>query len=94
MSNEVENAPAPPEEIKQNIWMRGLFMLILIFFFGLAETVLFFTAVVQFLWMLIRKERHEGIASFGKSLGNWLSQTASYQSGASEEKPFPWAKWP
>ena len=77
----------------KGIWMRGLWMLVLALMFGLAETILAVTAVVQFLWMLITKEKNALLMDFGEDLGNWLSAVARFQSGASEEKPIPWAKW-
>ena len=78
---------------RKSIWMRGLMMLILAFMFALAETVLAVVAVVQFFWMLIAKEKNAFLADFGKDLGNWLAAVARFQSGATEDKPFPWAKW-
>lgn len=79
----------PPE----GIWMRGLMMLILAFMFGLAQTILGVVAVVQFLWMLFTKEKNELLADFGQDLAKWLAHVALFQTGASEDKPFPWAKW-
>jgi len=76
-----------------SIWMRGLFMVIFAVFFGLAETVLFVIALVQFLWMLFAKEKNQALADFGVSLGLWLSQVAAFQTAATDEKPFPWGKW-
>ena len=75
------------------IWMRGLMMLILAFLFWLAETVLGVVAVVQFLWMLFTKEKNALLMDFGTDLGEWLAAVARFQSGATEDKPFPWAKW-
>ncbi len=85
--------PIKTYEPAGNIWLRGLFMVIFAVFFGLAETVLFILALVQFLWMLFAKERNEGIADFGASVGKWLGHVAEFQTGATDEKPFPWGKW-
>ncbi|MGJ8585948.1 MAG: DUF4389 domain-containing protein [Marinosulfonomonas sp.] len=75
------------------IWMRGLWMLILAFLFSFASTVLGIVAIIQFLWMLFAKEKNELLSDFGKDMGRWLSDVALFQSGASDEKPFPWKKW-
>ena len=80
-------------ERPENIWLRGLWMLILVILFGVAEGVLLVTAILQFGWMLFAKERNRFIAEFGENLGRWLRKTARYQSGASDEKPFPWTRW-
>ncbi|MFT4999755.1 MAG: hypothetical protein ACI861_001658 [Paracoccaceae bacterium] len=76
-----------------NVWKRGLFMLIFFALFALAETVLVVVAVIQFLWMLFAKEKNEGLADFGQSLGRWLQRVADFQTGATDDKPFPWGKW-
>ena len=78
---------------QRNIWMRGLIMILFAIFFGIAETLLFIAAVVQFLWMLFSKEPNSAVASFGTGLGKWLERVALFQTGASEELPFPWTKW-
>jgi hypothetical protein len=80
-------------EAEPNVWMRGLFMLIFAVFFGFAQTVLGVLALVQFLWMLFAKERNVALADFGESLGRWLARVAAFQTGATDEKPFPWAPW-
>lgn len=82
-----------PYVANPSVWMRGLYMLVFALFFGLAETVLAVIAVVQFLWMVFTKEKNQALADFGKSLGRWLASVAEFQSGARDEKPFPWGKW-
>jgi len=75
-------------------WMRGLFMLVVILAFGVAQSLLAVTAIAQFLWLLFAKEPNRLLARFGKSLALWFAQTTAFLSCASEEKPFPWADWP
>ncbi len=74
----------------KNIWMRGLFMLILAFLFGIAEMILVAFAVLQFLWMLFGKEKNAFLAESGHTIGAWLHAVAQFQTGATDEKPFPW----
>ena len=73
---------------------RGLFMLIVIFCFGIAQGLLYAMALVQFLWILLAQERNRFLADFGRSLGLWLAEAAWFLSGDTEEKPFPWRAWP
>ena len=75
-----------------NVWMRGLFMLILAVLFAVAETVLCVFAVLQFLWLLFSKKRNGFLADTGDKFGNWLAAVARYQTAATDEKPFPWRK--
>ena len=75
-------------------WMRGLFMLLLLIAFGIAQGLLWVAAIVQFLWLLFSGEPNALIAQFGKSLSRWLSDTGRFLLCASEANPFPWAAWP
>jgi hypothetical protein len=77
----------------RNVWMRGLWMLLLAFLFGVGQFLLVIATIVQFLWMLFGKEKNEPIAAFGKDLADWLARTARFQTGATEDKPFPFATW-
>ena len=77
-------------EYDGNIWMRGLYMIILALLFGVAEFVLVVFAVLQFAWMLFAKERNAFLADTGQIIGNWLRQVSEFQTGATDEKPFPW----
>ena len=69
-------------------------MLVFILAFGVAQSLLYLTAVVQFLWLLLTKERNGLLVGFGKSLALWLAETARYLCCATDEKPFPWSAWP
>ncbi len=74
------------------IWMRALHMIIFLILFGFAETILFLLTIVQFFWMLFSKKRNPSIAQFGNQISNWLRSVARFQSGASDQKPFPWSE--
>ena len=87
------NSENPALPIPQNIWLRGLWMLVLIILVNLAQTVLGVCAIFQFLWMLFTGERNALIAEFGGGVANWLAITARFVSGGSDEKPFPWTAW-
>lgn len=76
------------------VWMRGLYMLLLSLAFGVAQSLLFVTAVAQFLWLLFAGEANKLLGQFGKSLSRWLADAARYLTCSSEVKPFPWAPWP
>ena len=72
-------------------WLRGLFMLIFMILFNIAQSLLVACAVVQFFWLLFAKEKNRAVADFGEGLGRWLQAVARFQSGASDDKPFPGA---
>jgi hypothetical protein len=75
-------------------WKRGLIMLVFMFAFGVGQTILYLTAVAQFLWLLFAKEPNKLLAEFGQSLAVWLAHTAKFLCCATDEKPFPWTAWP
>ncbi|HEY7670196.1 MAG TPA: DUF4389 domain-containing protein [Hyphomicrobium sp.] len=79
---------------RRAVWMRGLFMLLLLLAFGVGQGLLWLLAVVQFLWLIFAEEPNASLARFGKSLSLWLAETARFVSCASETRPFPWSDWP
>lgn len=76
-----------------NIWARGLWMIILALMFAVAETILGVTALIQWFWMVFTKKRNSFLSDFGKDLGGWMNDVARFQTGVTEEKPFPWKPW-
>jgi hypothetical protein len=90
VDSRTEEAPAR----KSPIWMRGLFMLVFMFAFGVGQSILYLTGVAQFLWLLFANEPNKLLVEFGKSLALWLAQTARFLCCATDEKPFPWTSWP
>jgi len=83
----------PPGDARKDIWLRGFFMLVLMILFSLAQTLMWLTAIAQFLWLLIARERNPFVAEFGAALGHWLQMSARFQAGLSEDKPFPFSRW-
>lgn len=78
-------------EEKRAVWRRGLWMLVLLVLFYVAQTVVVITAVLQFGWLLIAGERNPHLAAFGEKLAEWMARTVRFEAAASEDKPFPWA---
>jgi Domain of unknown function (DUF4389) len=78
----------------QDIWMRGLFMLLFMIGFWAGHTLLNLLTLVQFLWLLFAHEPNRFLARFGSSLSIWFSEVARFLSCTSEDKPFPWKPWP
>ena len=91
--DKITEEPAP-DVSKTDIWKRGLIMLVFIFAFGVGQSLLYLTAVVQFLWLLFAKAPNELLVGFGKSLALWLAEAARFLCCATDDKPFPWTAWP
>lgn len=79
---------------KRNIWIRGLFMILMAFIYQLCGTLLFIVAVIQFLLALLSDGPNARLLSFGRNLGTYLAQIARFLSFASEDIPFPFSDWP
>jgi cytoskeletal protein RodZ len=90
---ERQNAHEDNAKQERNIWLRGFIMIVFVIFFGIAEALLFLSAVFQFFWMVFNQKPNQIIVDFGKSLGTWLERVALFQTGASEQPPFPWSAW-
>ena len=89
----IDEKPATSGSMPQNIWMHGLTVLVILALSHLALTVMGASAVIQFVWMLIKKERNAKVAEFGTGIAHWLSVAAAFVTGKSDEKPFPWGDW-
>lgn len=79
---------------KRQIWLRGVFMVLMALIFQLCGTLLFVIAVLQFIIALVNAEPNARLLSFGRSLGIYLQQIAHYLTFATEEIPFPFSDWP
>lgn len=79
---------------KRSIWVRGLLMMLMALAYQLAGTVLFFTAIIQFVFALASDAPNPRLAAFGQSVGDFQRQIARFVSFASEDLPFPFADWP
>lgn len=79
---------------KRNIWMRGLFMLLMALAFHVCVTVLGVVTVIQFLITLLNDTPNVRLVSFGRSMGNYVRQIVNFLTFATEETPFPFSEWP
>jgi len=93
-SDQTAVTPHADRSARRAVWMRGLFMLLLLIAFWVAQWLLWLVGIVQFLWLAFTDAPNAFLARFGKSLALWLAETARFVSCASEAKPFPWAAWP
>jgi hypothetical protein len=80
--------------INRNIWIRGLFMLLMALAYQVSGTVVCFVTVIQFLIMLLNDTPNARLVSFGRSMGRYLKQIVDFLTFATEELPFPFNDWP
>jgi len=87
-----ENPDTPANN--RNIWVRGLFMLLLILAYHISGTVIFIVTVIQFVLKLLSDKPNVRLISFGRSLGRYLQQIVNFLTFATEDMPFPFSDWP
>lgn len=78
----------------KNVWLRGFFMLLFTFFYGVAEIVLAVVAVFQFGCVLFTREPNVNATRFGNSVGQYIYQISQFVTFNTEQKPFPFFAWP
>lgn len=78
----------------RSVWLRGLFMLIFLFFMGVAKFVTIVVVGFQFLVILFTAEKNNNLLKFGKSLSVYEYQVMLYLTYNSEFRPFPMGDWP
>jgi hypothetical protein len=88
--NDTPDIPA----IRRNIWVRGLFMLLMALAYQLTGTLVCIVTVIQFLIMLFSGQPNPHLVLFGRSMGRYLQQIVNFLSFATEETPFPFNEWP
>ncbi len=79
---------------KRNIWIRGMFMLLMACAFHVCTTVLGIVTLIQFVMTLLNDTPNIRLVSFGRSMGNYLRQIVNFLTFATEEMPFPFNEWP
>ncbi|MCZ6604686.1 MAG: DUF4389 domain-containing protein [Alphaproteobacteria bacterium] len=98
MADETPDQSETPT-LKENIkagstWMRGLFMVLFIIIYGIAEFLIFAVILFQFLSMLVARKTNEPLLGFSKSLSMFIYEIMIYLSYNDEQRPFPFGTWP
>lgn len=78
----------------ESIWIRGLYMLLFVLIYGVAEVVVVAVACIQFGWVVVTEERNPRIERFGTSLSAFVYQLVRFWTFVSDDKPFPFGDWP
>ena len=90
----METDPQRNKRAIRDVWRRGMFMLLFLIAFSVAEVVLYLVTIVQFIWMLATGEANYLLQRFGRSLSIWISEVVRFLTCVSEEMPFPSKDWP
>jgi hypothetical protein len=87
-----DHAVAP--ESGRNLWVRVVYMLLMVFAFHLCWSVMLVIAVFQLILAMVGEGPNDRLMSLGRSLGGYVGQITGFLTFASEEVPFPFSDWP
>ncbi len=79
---------------KQSTWLRGLYMLIFVLFYSIAEVVLFAVVVFQFFLTLFTGKTNPRLLKLGQSLATYIYQIIQYLTFNSDYQAYPFGAWP
>ena len=87
------------QELKEHLkerktWLRGLYMLLFIIFYGVAEIVIGAVVLFQFLMALFTGRTNERLVKLGQSLGTYVYQILQFLTFNSDYHPYPFGAWP
>ena len=75
-------------------WVRALLMVLMAIAFHIAASALVIVALVQLVLFATTDGTNERLRAFGRALGRYLAQVASFATFDTEELPFPFSDWP
>ena len=80
--------------VSGDIWRRGLYMLLFVFAYSVAEMIIVFLALFQFFAALFTGRANEPLLQFGKNLSTYIYEILEFQTFNTEVRPFPFIPWP
>ncbi len=78
----------------RSIWVRALYMVILVIAYSIGETLLVIISVFQFLSALVTGKVNDSLQTFGANLSAYLYDILQFATFNSEDLPFPFSDWP
>jgi hypothetical protein len=87
------------QELKQKVtnkptWTRGLYILLFIFIYSIAELVMYAVVIFQFLFSLFTGDRNEQLLVLGRNLSTFIYEVLLYITYNTDDKPYPFGPWP
>ena len=81
-------------EKTENIWMRGVFILLFGLIYSVAEVVMIAVVALQFVFILFTQNKNLKVLAFGADLSEYLYQIFRYLTFNTDNRPFPFTEWP
>lgn len=87
------------DDLKQNIrerktWLRGLYMLLFLVFYSVAEVVIFVVVAFQFVLTLLTAQTNDRLVKLGQSLSTYQYQILTFLTFNTNQHPYPFGAWP
>lgn len=76
------------------IWVRGLYMLLFMLFYSVAEFVMWAVVVVQFGYRVFTGGSHPRVLALGAAVASYIYQVLRFLSFNTEVMPYPFSEWP
>lgn len=77
-----------------SIWIRGLYMLLFVIAYNVAEILLTVIVIFQFFATLITGQPNESLRRFGGNLSAYFYQVINFLTFNDEAHPYPFSDWP
>ena len=74
--------------------IKGLFVFLFLFAFGVCRFLLHIIALVQFLFDLISGKPNNRLFQFSSELKDYIAEVVVFVTYQSDTKPFPFSDWP
>ncbi|MBL1261165.1 MAG: DUF4389 domain-containing protein [Thiotrichaceae bacterium] len=75
-------------------WLRLVFMVLFWIALRISEFVIGLTMLMQFVYRISQGEHQPKLMAFGDSISQYVALIAKFQTYQTDEKPFPFGKWP
>ena len=87
------------EELKKHIrepktWLRGLYILLFSFFYGVAKIVIFAIIIFQFVLTVFTGKTNKRLVKLGLSLSTYSYQILTFLTFNTDYHPYPFGAWP
>jgi hypothetical protein len=75
-------------------WVRGLYMLLFVLIYGIAELLVLAIALFQFVSMLLVRRTNQRLLAFGPGLAAFIREIVLFWTYNTDTKPYPFGPWP
>ena len=75
-------------------WIRGVYILVFVFAYSVAEIVMGAVVFMQFMLLLFTGSKNDKLLVLGQDVSYYIYQVMRYLTFNTDEKPCPFSDWP